>query len=95
MPRSRWSVTQRRRARDRAFARYAGQVLARPGAYSALRRARVDAGVTARELADAAAVSPKTVRQVELGHSPGTRSTRRRLSDALGVPAAELFEARR
>jgi DNA-binding XRE family transcriptional regulator len=91
MPRSVWSIRQRRRAAERAFEQHAEHVRRDPSAFSPLRVARTEARLPARVVADAAALSVKTVHAIETGQSPGSRNSRRRLAEALGRSVSELF----
>jgi DNA-binding XRE family transcriptional regulator len=91
MPRSAWSISQRRRAAERAFEQHAERVREDPAAFSPLRVARTEAKLPARAVADAAALSVKTIHAIEGGQSPGSRNSRRRLAEALGRSVSELF----
>lgn len=56
---------------------------------SRLRKARVNRGMSASELAEKAGLSHETIRQVESGRDPKV-STIERLADALGIAPAWL-----
>lgn len=68
-----------------------GKSLPLPG----LRRARHDAALSQKDLAERAGVSPSTVRLLETGRRGTYPSTLRKLSAALGVAPATLAQGRR
>lgn len=56
-----------------------------------LREARISKNKTILEISRITAISPSDLSQVELGKRPCFPSWRRRISEALDVPEAELF----
>lgn len=54
-----------------------------------IRRLRIKAGLSARQLAEKAGLS--TVAMIECGHRPGRMDTLERIAKALGVPMGDLF----
>jgi transcriptional regulator with XRE-family HTH domain len=56
-----------------------------------LRRLRVDAGYSQRELARRAGVAPGTIWKIEQGRR-ATPATLKRLADVLGVKASDLLK---
>lgn len=77
---------------EAARRRHARPVLADPEAHSPLRVARVRARKRIVDVAEAADMSPRSLLRIEHGVSPGTRSSRARLSRALKASEAALFK---
>jgi len=57
---------------------------------SRIKRARISAGLTGRQLAAEAGLSAVTISRIERGHSTPTVATLQALSEALGVSLASL-----
>ena len=57
-----------------------------------LRGIRKEHGLTLKQLANKTSLSVSLISQIELGKSAASVSTLRKLSTALGVPLARLFE---
>jgi hypothetical protein len=77
---------------EAARRRHARPVLADPDGHSPLRVARVQARKRIVDVARDADMTPRTVARMEHQRSPGTKSSRKRVARALGVPVADLFE---
>jgi transcriptional regulator with XRE-family HTH domain len=82
----------RRRQRDRAFAKWAEDVLAHPERYLKLKVARTQAGLTQSELGELACLAAGHISDIERGRKAHKHS-RQLLARALKIKESDLFDA--
>lgn len=85
------SPITRRRLRNRELARITAAVLADPTA-TPLRRLRVEAGLTVRELSDRAGIGEATLYRVERREQAPAGDTLAKIAAALGVETDDITE---